>query len=105
MIGKPPEVVASRAVDLTPWSAGGPGPEHHAFRDHNRNDVLLGKGASNNAGALRKRSASVARYDLESGESDEEVDGVRCRRYQPIVGRRPDMIMAASSSAIASVSS
>src|SRR5208282_2286510 len=25
-IAKPPEVVASRAGDLTPWSAGGPGP-------------------------------------------------------------------------------
>ena len=60
MIGKPPEVVASRAVDLTPWSAGGPGPEHHAFRDHNRNDVLLGKGASNKretSEALSERGA------------------------------------------------
>jgi len=47
-------------VDLTPWSAGGPGPEHHAFRDHNRNDVLLGKGASNKretSEALSERGA------------------------------------------------
>ena len=30
-------------MDLTPWSAGGPGPEHHSFTDHNRNDVLRGR--------------------------------------------------------------
>ena len=39
-------------MDLTPWSAGGPGPEHHAYADHNRNDVLLGKGDSNSAGEI-----------------------------------------------------
>src|SRR6202034_4411977 len=41
-ITKPPEGFASRAVDLTPWSAGGPGPEHLACTDHSCNDVLPG---------------------------------------------------------------
>ena len=47
-------------MDLTPWSAGGPGPEHHAYADHNRNDVLLGKGDSNkreNSETLSERGA------------------------------------------------
>ena len=73
--------------------------------DHNRNDVLLGKGDSNSAGEFGNAQRAWRIMDLESGESDGEVDGVRCRRYHPMVGRRPDMIMAASSSAMASVSS
>ena len=65
-------------------------------------------GASSMQGVDKPAYPGATALRVRWGGSQEvggEVAGERCRRYQPMVGRRPSMTMRASSSAMASVSS